>query len=244
MCACLCVYARACVCMCVCAHACVGARSHSRVCAMCVPMHFDPSLSYFPDGVLRLFAITQRSGTLVTRSSLRGLSGAYFMYVVAKDAGVPPKQSSIPITIKVQGAEDDDGTPQWQEPINNYVVRVLEVGFFCLFVLAAVVAVVVAALQLLLLLQGLVCVCACVYTPKGGRRFRCLPHIWNFRGCQFDPTFLFYTYLLPFPVTLSVLPFFSAFGPILLTGFSLNLHYPKGRVFCVGLVLFFGVVRR
>ena len=78
---------------------------------------------------LALFDITERSGVLVTRRSLRGLSGGYKLLVVARDGGSPPRSSSIPVTIKVQGAEDDDGTPQWLEPSNNYIVRVEEVGF-------------------------------------------------------------------------------------------------------------------
>ena len=41
--------------------------------------------------------------------------------------------------------------------------------------------------------------------------------------------------LLPNLVTLSV-SFFSAFGPFSGLLFSLNLHFPKGRLFCVALV--------
>ena len=37
------------------------------------------------------------------------------------------------------------------------------------------------------------------------------------------------------PVALSVLSF-SAFGPFILTSFSLNFHFPKGRLFCVVVV--------
>ncbi|KAK7112050.1 cadherin-87A-like [Littorina saxatilis] len=75
---------------------------------------------------LRLFGITEQTGILVTRASLRGLSGGYTMNVIARDGGSPPRSSDIPITIKVQGAEDDDGTPQWLSPINLAVVKHLE----------------------------------------------------------------------------------------------------------------------
>nr|KAG5714951.1 hypothetical protein BaRGS_000439 [Batillaria attramentaria] len=80
-----------------------------------------------PDSnALNLFSVTSSSAIVVTQASLRGLSGIYYMTLVATDQGSPPNSASIPIEVKVQGAEDDDGTPQWLEPINNYVVEIYE----------------------------------------------------------------------------------------------------------------------
>ena len=129
------------------------------------------SLSLLAVSALALFDITERSGVLVTRRSLRGLSGGYKLLVVARDGGSPPRSSSIPVTIKVQGAEDDDGTPQWLEPSNNYIVRVEEVGFCpcadgsaCQHSCFACVCVCVCDSYLLVFLCMTMCVnCACVF---------------------------------------------------------------------------------
>lgn len=74
---------------------------------------------------LDLFGITEVSGVLVTKQLLRGLSRKYKVMVVARDKGSPPRQSSIPVTIKVQGVEDDDGTPKWTSP-DRFVAYVAE----------------------------------------------------------------------------------------------------------------------
>ncbi|KAL8591923.1 hypothetical protein ACOMHN_039976 [Nucella lapillus] len=66
---------------------------------------------------LTMVSITQVSGTLVTKRLLRGLSGQYTVMVVATDKGFPPRSSSMPVTIKVQSVEDDDGTPKWISPV-------------------------------------------------------------------------------------------------------------------------------
>lgn len=75
---------------------------------------------------LRLFNVTMSSAIVLTQASLRGLSGGYSMLLLAMDQGSPPSSATIPITVKVQGAEDDDGTPQWLSPINNYITEVYE----------------------------------------------------------------------------------------------------------------------
>ena len=80
---------------------------------------------------LQLFTITEQNGILLTRASLRGMSGEYRMRVIATDGGVPPLRSALPIIVKVQGAQDDDGTPQWSSPDNNYIVYVQEVRLGC-----------------------------------------------------------------------------------------------------------------
>ena len=85
-------------------------------------------------------------------------------------------------------------------------------------------------------------------TPRreaGG--FLMSPSCLESHGCQFDPTFLYLSSLviLPSPVALSVLSF-SAFGPILLICFSINLHFQKLRKVgsLVWLLGFFRGVRR
>lgn len=75
---------------------------------------------------LRLFNVTMSSAIVLTQASLRGLSGGYSMLLLAMDQGSPPRSATIPITVKVQGAEDDDGTPQWLSLINNYITEVYE----------------------------------------------------------------------------------------------------------------------
>ena len=77
----------------------------------------------------------------MTKASLRGLSGEYSVYVVATDRGVPVNSARIRVAIKIQGAEDNDGTPQWFEPpFSGYEFTVPEVRqldmisvLFCLF---------------------------------------------------------------------------------------------------------------
>ena len=64
------------------------------------------------------------------------------------------------------------------------------------------------------------------------------PHLES-QGFQFDATFLYLLFLivLPSPVALSVLSFY-AFGTLSRL-LSLNLHFLKGRLFCVALVFCF-----
>jgi hypothetical protein len=75
---------------------------------------------------LQLFRITE-DGVLLSQASLRGLSGGYSCFVVATDRGSPPRSAQIAVSIKVQGAEDNDGTPQWLFPVNNYIIYTHEV---------------------------------------------------------------------------------------------------------------------
>ena len=78
----------------------------------------------------------------------------------------------------------------------------------------------------------------------------CLPLVWNLSAVSLIPLFYISSLVrLPSPVDLSVILF--CFWPILLTSyvlvllklllgsFSLILHFPKGRLFCVALVFFF-----
>ena len=79
--------------------------------------------------------------------------------------------------------------------------------------------------------------------PKGGLGFLMSPlltPVWNLRAFGLIPLlYISFFVLLPSPVPLSALSF-SAFGPFrLLNYFSLNLHFPKGRLFCVALVWLF-----
>ena len=70
--------------------------------------------------------------------------------------------------------------------------------------------------------------------PRVGRGISDVaPTVWNLRAVGFIPLFYISSLvLLPSPFAVSVL----SFWPILLTYFSLNLHIPKGRLFCVALV--------
>ncbi|XP_076454207.1 cadherin-87A-like [Babylonia areolata] len=72
---------------------------------------------------LSLFKITSESGVLFTQQSLLGLSGSYSMLVMARDRGTPPKSATVPVTIKVQPVDSNDGTPEWILPtdFNVYV---------------------------------------------------------------------------------------------------------------------------
>ena len=69
-----------------------------------------------------------------------------------------------------------------------------------------------------------------------GRGFLMSPPYLESQGCQFDPNFL---YLPVCSSALSCLYFciiLFCFWPILLNYFSLNLRFPKGRLFCLALV--------
>ena len=85
------------------------------------------------------------------------------------------------------------------------------------------------------------CVWVLCGPPKGGRGFLMSSPCLESRVCQFDPTFLlspllfFYLVLLLFNSGLS----FFGFWPTLLTSFSINLHFRKGKFFCVALGGFF-----
>ena len=58
------------------------------------------------------------------------------------------------------------------------------------------------------------------------------------QGCQFDPTFLYPLSCSSAKSCRSVCLILFWFWPILLTSVSLNLHFPKSRLFCVALVFF------
>ena len=75
--------------------------------------------------------------------------------------------------------------------------------------------------------------------PKGDRGISdSLPPVWNLRAVSLIPLFYISSLvLLPSPVALTLTLF--CFCPILLTTFSLNLIFPKGRLFCVALVFLF-----
>ena len=74
------------------------------------------------------------------------------------------------------------------------------------------------------------------------RHFTWFTKSWSncvYQGCQFDPTFVYISPLLFFCL---VLLLFVSYPVLLLAHspdfcFSLNLHFPKGRLFCVALVL-------
>ena len=101
--------------------------------------------------------------------------------------------------------------------------------------------------DLLLRCENNPCFCVCLFPPppppplKGGRGFLMSPPLAvSLIQLFFISSFV----LLPSPVGLSVLSF-SAFAVLAhcfwhLTSISLNLHFPKGRLFCVvqGVVVF------
>ena len=81
----------------------------------------------------------------------------------------------------------------------------------------------------------------CTVPWREDGRFLMSPPCLESQGCQFDPIFLYISslVLLPSPVALSVLSLFCFIWPILLASFSLNLHFPKGRLFCLAFVFLF-----
>lgn len=80
----------------------------------------------YPENPLQLFGVSERSGIVFTKQLLTDRKGVYDMLLVATDQGIPPRSSSIAVTIKVQGVQDDDGTPKWIRPFNNEVVEIYE----------------------------------------------------------------------------------------------------------------------
>ena len=75
------------------------------------------------------------------------------------------------------------------------------------------------------------------FPRREAEHFWCLPPVWNLRAFSLIQLFYICSFvLLPSPVAPSVL-FCFCFGPILLISFSLNLHFPKGRLFCMALLL-------
>ena len=78
-----------------------------------------------------------------------------------------------------------------------------------------------------------------VCPPKGGQGFLMSPPCLESQDFQFDTTFL---YLLLCSSAYSSCSFYLIllyFWPILLISFSLNFHFPKGRLFCVAIVCLF-----
>ena len=79
-------------------------------------------------------------------------------------------------------------------------------------------------------------------SPAGGGVFWCPPPppppCLESRGCQFDSTFLYHLSCSSALSFRSLCLILVCFWLILLTFFSLILHFLKGRLFCVALVVF------
>lgn len=85
--------------------------------------------SLLPDNeALSWFTISE-TGVLQTKAPFSAQNKRFDLKVVATDKGTPSLSSALPITIKIQGTEDDDGTPQWYNFVNNFVAQAPEVSF-------------------------------------------------------------------------------------------------------------------
>ncbi|XP_025089489.1 protocadherin Fat 4-like [Pomacea canaliculata] len=74
---------------------------------------------------LSWFTISE-TGVLQTKAPFSAQNKRFDLKVVATDKGTPSLSSALPITIKIQGTEDDDGTPQWYNFVNNFVAQAPE----------------------------------------------------------------------------------------------------------------------
>ena len=73
--------------------------------------------------------------------------------------------------------------------------------------------------------------------------FWCLPPVWNLRTVGLIPLFYISSFVLLPKSCCSYSLILFCFWPILQTSFSLNIHFPKYRLFCVALGLFSGFFR-